>query len=144
MCWRVVERLVDSGAVGNVGDPNPFPEYSLRASEGSKNNLHHLAANNGKIKNQAEQPLSSKAEDGVSFKLVMQSAAVSRPILSIIRLAENGKEVAFRKDGGTIRDVKTGRTMEFERKHGVYVLRIWVRIGAQIGDVTDAGFARRA
>ncbi len=64
--------------------------------------------------------MSCKAEDGVSFKLAMQSAAVSRPILSVIRLAENGKEVAFRKDGGTIREVKTGRTMEFGRKHGVY------------------------
>ena len=74
----------------------------------------------------------------------MQSAAVSRPIISVIRLAENGKEVAFRKDGGTIRDIKTGRTVEFERKHGVYVLRIWVRTGAQAGVKTDAGFARRA
>ena len=74
----------------------------------------------------------------------MRSAAVSRPILSVIRLAENGKEVAFQKVGGTIRDVKTGRTMELERKHRVYVLRIWVRTGAQLGDVTDVGFARRA
>ena len=48
------------------------------------------------------------------------------------------------KHGETIRDIKTGRTMEFERKHGVNVLRIGVRTGAQIGDVTDVGFARRA
>ena len=108
---------MDSGAVDNVGDPKSFPEYSLRASEGSKNGLHYLAANNGKIKNQGEQLLSCLTADGVPFKLTMQSAAVSRPIISVIRLAENGKEVAFRKDGGTIRDIKTGRTVEFERKH---------------------------
>ena len=89
--WRVVELLVDSGAVDNVGDPKSCPEYSLRASEGSKNNLHYLAASNGKIKDQGEQLLSRKFEDGVPFKLTMQSAAVSRPILSVIRLAENGK-----------------------------------------------------
>ena len=74
----------------------------------------------------------------------MQSAAVSRPILSVIRLAESGKEVAFRKHGGTIRDSKTGRTTEFQRKHGVYVLRVWVRTGAQTGGNNESGFGRQA
>ena len=49
--WRYVELLVDSGAVDNVGDPRAFPEYKLRESDGSRNGLHYLAANNGKIKN---------------------------------------------------------------------------------------------
>ena len=40
----------------------------------------------------------------------MQSAAVSRPILSVMRLDEYGKEVTCREDGGTIRDRKTDRT----------------------------------
>ena len=132
------------GAVDHVGDPKSFPEYSLRANEGSRNGLHYLAADNGKIKNQGEQLLSCFTDDGVPFKLRTQSAAVSRPILSVIWSAENGKEVAFRKDGGTIRDIETGMTVEFERKHGVYVLRIWVRTGAQAGVKTDAGLARRA
>ena len=52
----------------------------------------------------------------------MQSAEVSRPILSVIRLTESGKEATFRKNGGTIRDPKTGMTTEFQRKHGVYIL----------------------
>ena len=50
--WRYVELLVDSGAVDNVGDPRAFPEYKLRESDGSRNGLHYLAANNGKIKNE--------------------------------------------------------------------------------------------
>ena len=115
--WRIVELMVDSGAVDNVGHPKLFPKYSLRASGGSKNRLHYLAANNGKTNIQGEQLLSCMTEDGVPFKLTIQSAAVSRPLLSAIRLAENGKEVAFRENGGSIRVIKTGRTMEFERKH---------------------------
>ena len=49
--WRYIELLVDSGAVDNVGDPRAFPEYKLRESDGSRNGLHYLAANHGKIKN---------------------------------------------------------------------------------------------
>ena len=50
--WRYIEVLVDSGAVDNVGDPRAFPEYRLRESDGSRNGLHYLAANNGNIKNE--------------------------------------------------------------------------------------------
>ena len=101
--WRYVELLVDSGAVDNVGDPRAFPEYKLRESEGSRNGLHYLAANNGKIKNEGELNLSCRSSDGIiGFKLKMQGAEVSRPILSVIRLTESGKDVIFKKNGGII------------------------------------------
>ena len=63
----------------------------------------------------------------------MQVAEVSRPILSVIRLTESGKDVTFRKNGGTIRDPKSGMTTDFARKHGVYILRMWVRTGKPFG-----------
>ncbi len=140
--WRYVELLADSGAVDNVGDPKSFPEYRLRESEGSRSGLHYLAANNGGIRNQGEQLLTCKSSEGIPFKLRMQSAEVSRPILSVIRLTESGKEVTFRKNGGTIRDPKTGMTTEFQRKHGVYVLRMWVRTEKQTGNNLESGSAR--
>ena len=43
--------------------------------------------------------------------------------LNVMPLAEYGKHVPFRHDGGTIRDRKTGRTTELQKKHGVYVLK---------------------
>ena len=49
--WIYIEVLVDSGAVDNIGDPRALPEYRLRESDGSRNGLHYLAANNGNIKN---------------------------------------------------------------------------------------------
>ena len=49
--WRLIELLVDSGAVDNVASPNLFPEYSIRQSEGSKKGLHYVIANNGSIPN---------------------------------------------------------------------------------------------
>ena len=141
--WRCVELLVDSGAVENVGNPKSFPEYTVPESEGSTRGLHYLAANNGKIRNEGGQHLSCLSYEGSPFQLRMQSAAVSRPILSVSKLAENGKEVSFRKDGGTIRDTRTGLETEFHRKHGVNVLRIWLKTGPNDGAQPAAGFARQ-
>ena len=139
--WRCVELLVDSGAVDNVADPRSLPEYRLRESEGSRSGLHYLAASNGMIKNQGEQLLTCRSHEGIPFKVRMQSAEVSRPILSVIRLMESGKEVIFRKNGGIIRDPKTKMSTEFERKHGVYILRMWVRTGKQASNNPESGFA---
>ena len=96
----------------------------------------------GGSKKQGEQLLTCRSHEGIPFKVRMQSAEVSRPIVSVIRLTESGKEVTFRKNGGTIRDPKTGMTTEVQRKHGVYVLRMWVRTGKPSGTDPESGFAR--
>ena len=139
-----MELLVDSGAVDNVGDPRAFPEYKLRESDGSRNGLHYLAANNGKIKNQGDIHLSCRSSEGIPFKLRMQGAEVSRPILSVVRLTESGKDVIFKNNGGIIRDTQTGSTATFRRRHGIYVMGRWVKTGPDSAGNPDLGFARRA
>ena len=80
------------------------------------------------------------------FKLTMQGAGVSRPILSVIHLTESGKDVMFKKNGGIIRDTQTGVTTTFRRKHGIYVMGEWVKTGPDNADHTgdsQSSFARR-
>ena len=76
----------------------------------------------------------------------MQGAEVSRPILSVIRLTEGGKDVIFKKHGGIIRDTQTGVTTTFQRNNGIYVMGVCVKTGpdsaARAGN-PKAGFARR-
>ena len=79
----------------------------------------------------------------------MRSATVPRPILSVIRFVESGNDVVFRQDGGTIKNRSSGREIQFERKHCVYVLKVWQRTGPAAKSKNDtaaasAGFARRA
>ena len=73
----------------------------------------------------------------------MQGSKVSRPILSVIRLTESGKDVIFKKKGGIIRDTETGVTTTFRRKHGIYVMGIWVKTGPENAGNPESGFARR-
>ena len=80
------------------------------------------------------------------FKLKMQGAEVSRPILSVIRLTESCKDVIFKKNGGIIRDTQSGVTTTFRRKHGIHVMGVWVKTGpdnaAHMGK-SKSGVARR-
>ena len=82
-------------------------------------------------------------------RLKMQSAAVSRPILSVNRFVESDNDVAFRQDGGTFKNRSSGRETHSERKHGVYVLKVWLRTSpaanGKSGDAAaSAGFSRQA
>ena len=90
--------------------------------------------------------MSCRSSDGIGFKLKMQGAEVSRPILSVIRLTESGKDVIFKKNGGIIRDTQTGVTTAFKRKNGIYVMGMCVKTGPGSAAHTEnpkAGFARR-
>jgi len=138
--WRCIELLVDSGAVDHVGDPREFPEYRLKPSAGSIAGLCYIAANKGRIANQGEQHLRLCSLDGCfGFNMKIQSAAVSRPILSVAKLVEHDNDVSFAKTGGTIRNFRTGQTTHLERKHGVYVLRAWLRTEPDPGNRPEAG-----
>ena len=144
--WRYVELLVDSGAVDNVGDPRAFPEYKLRESEGSRNGLHYLAANNGKIKNEGELNLSCRSSEWMPFQRKMHGAEVSRPILTVIRRTESGKDIISEKNGGYIRDTQRGVTTTFRRNSCIYVMGVWVKTGPDCAANTGnpkAGFAWR-
>ncbi len=66
-----------------------------------------------------------------------------RPILSVIRLTESGKDVIFKQNGGIIRDTQTGVTTTFRRKHGIYVMGIWASTGPENAGNLESGFARR-
>ena len=102
-----------------------------------------MAANNGKIKNQGELHLACRSSEGIPFKLRMQGAGVSRPILSVIRLAESGKDVIFKKNGWIIRDTQIGATTTFRRNNCIYIKGIWVKTGGDSAGNPESGFARR-
>ena len=94
-------------------------------------------------KNQGELHLSCRSSDGIPCKLGMQGAGVSRPILSVIRLTESGKEGIFKKNGGIIRDTQSGAAISFRRKHGIYVMGIWVKTGPDSAGNPASGIARQ-
>ena len=59
-------------------------------------------------------------------RMAFQVANVKRPLLDVSTLTRTGNAVAFTAGGGTITNRRTGRTISFSRKGGVYVLEVMV------------------
>ena len=139
--YRKVDCLVDSGAADSVANPGDFPESPVQESPGSKEGMCYYLADGSPVPNEGQQQVRAVTEEGIDIGTTFQSCKVSRPILSVSRMSEQGNEVHFEKEGGTIRNKATGRVTRFHRKGGVYVLTLWVRTNRQGGN--DPHFHRQ-
>ena len=75
------------------------------------------------------------------FRLKMQSAAVSRPIFSVLRIVENGDDVVFRNNGRATKNLAASHDTHVKRKHGVYTLRTWLRTKPEAKNEHDVAIA---
>ena len=125
--YKFTEIMVDSGAAEHVASPKDFPSHMISESEGSRRGIKYIAANGDKMPNVGEQKVKVYTGEGHLCGLRFQSVdKVTRPILSVPRLTETGHSCQFRKDGGTIVNLKTGQKTHFYRKGGVYVMGVWI------------------
>ena len=65
-------------------------------------------------------------DNGACTYAVFQVADVTRPLLSVARLCELGNRVLFGKNGGVIKNMRTGNETKFTRRDGIYTFVMWV------------------
>ena len=136
--------LVDSGAADHVIPGSEIPMVPIVDGECSKAGVHYTTADGGRIPNLGEQTLQLVTKTGQRVHTVFQVADVTRPILSVARLAEVGHQVRFHKNGGGIIHKQTGKEIVFERHRGVYVLEATVEFPMDSSRSREPGFARQA
>ena len=66
-----------------------------------------------------------ETEEGVPCMVDFQIADVSKPLMSVGKICDQGHEVVFRRDGGVIRSLYDGTETRFARDKGLYMLNIW-------------------
>ena len=93
-------------------------------SPGSLVGLHYLSASGGRIPNRGQQRLPIELGNGLRTHAIFQVADVSRPLVSVAKLAEAGKAVVFAYSGGVSRDLESGVDTPFERRGGIYIFKI--------------------
>ena len=64
--------------------------------------------------------------DGNDVAIQWNHMRVKCPILSVLRLTQDGNEVVIRSDGGDIINTKTGKKLKFFQHNGVYYIKIKV------------------
>ena len=74
--------------------------------------------------NRGQQRLPIKLGNGVRTRAIFQVADVSRPLVSVAKLAEAGKAVIFGWSGAAVGDLESGVDTPFERRDGIYIVEI--------------------
>ena len=138
---------MDSGA-GNSVMPRRMviKKDEIRESEGSKNGIHYVAANNGRIPNEGEYDLKFNTVEGHEQWLTFQIAEVNKALCSISSLVDEGYKIVFDKNTKTDQDTsymihkETGVITRFRRARNVWVLDAFVDVE---NNNISQGFRRR-
>ena len=124
--WEDIEFEValDSGSVVHVCASEDAPGYSLDESMGSKRGQNFLMGDGGKVPNQGQKALNLSGTTA-DLKSVFQIAKVTRPLMSVGKICDEGFEVRFYKAHASILDKSGKEICKFERQAGgLYVAKL--------------------
>jgi hypothetical protein len=122
---KIIEAVVDSGAVHSVAPPGLFPG-KVCPSPWSRAGRGYRAANGTGIKNLGQVNVPFATAEGYRCKVPFQVAEVEQPLLSVAHLAAAGNVVELGHTAGSIKNTSTGRSIALERRGGVYILKMFI------------------
>ena len=96
-------------------------------SEASKNNRHFIGAGGDRIRNHGMTDLNLTNEDGGKMHSHFQVADVTRMLMSVSQICDNGCEVRFNAKQGWITDSRGKTVGVFKRSGGLYVAEMTLR-----------------
>ena len=128
------EVALDSGAVVHVCAPEDCPGYLLAESPGSKQGQRFLMGDGGTIANLGQKRL-HLSDDDRDLCSVFQIAAVTRPLMSVGKICDEGHNITFDATQAVVRDQNGAELCKFHRTPGgLYVAKMRLR--------NPAGFPR--
>ena len=137
--WEEMEFEValDSGSVVHVCALTDCPGYRLGESPGSRRKQVFMMGDGGEIPNLGETQLNlSDNEVGRDIQSVFQIAAVTRPLMSVGVICDQGHNVTFNKVMAVVHGEDGNEICRFHRDSGgLYVAKLKSR--------SPAGFGRR-
>ena len=122
---RIVEAVVDSGAVHSVTPPGLFPGKVV-PSPWSRAGRGYRAANGTAIKNLGQIDVPFATAEGHRCKMALQVAEVEQPLLSVSQLTSAGNFVQLGDSDGKVVNLITGRSIALERRGGVYIMKMFI------------------
>ena len=129
--WMDVEFEValDSGSIVHVCRDSDSPGYELSHSEGSKRGRCFLVGNGGKMPELGQKKLRLEVpQEGDQMGLiasVFQIAQVSRPLMSVGQICDEGHDVSFTATTATVKNQNGKVICEFVRNDGgLYIAKM--------------------
>lgn len=132
--WQDLEFEValDSGCTDNVCHPGDVPRYPVEESLGSRHKQGFLVGNGARVPNEGQAHFSLQTADpeqhGITtiFQIAEVSRPlVSRPLMSVGRLGDNGMQVVFDKDRARVVAPDGSVACVFQRHDGgLYICKL--------------------
>ena len=133
--WEDIEFEValDSGSVVHVCAPSDIPGYLVEDSAGSRRGQEFLMGDGGTIPNLGQSQLNLSDQDR-DLQSVFQIAAVTRPLMSVGRICDQGHSITFNAVMAVVHAADGSELCKFERKPGgLYVAKLKLRNPASFG-----------
>ena len=133
--WADIEFEValDSGAVVHVCAPADCPGYSLEQSPGSRRGQEFLMGDGGVIPNLGQKRL-NLSDTKADMQSVFQIAAVTRPLMSVGKICDEGHTVTFSDAMAVVHNKEGEELCKFHRSNGgLYVAKLKLRSPAGFG-----------
>ena len=136
--WMEVEFEValDSGSIVHICSSEDAPGYLLQESPGSKRGQKFIVGDGGVMANLGEMTLNlAEPKAGNEFSSTFQIAKVTRPLMSVGKICDEGYKVIFdRKVARIINEADGSEICQFHRQdNGLYTAKLRLK----------APFARR-
>ena len=114
------EVALDSGSQEHVCDEDDCPGYLTCPSPGSECGQCFIVGDGGKLENQGQRHLNMQpfSNSSVSMASCFQIARVTRPLMSVGKMCDNGLTVTFDDKKAVVRDAKGMEVCVFERQPG--------------------------
>ena len=124
-----IEIALDSGCSDHVMDVEECaPGYQIVESPGSKRGGGFIVGNGERVLNEGQSSLllesSSRLGGTQQFNSVLQAARISRPLMSVSKICQNGFKCVFNEDEAQVLDAQNRVACVFAKKGGLYVTRM--------------------
>ena len=113
------------------------PDYCVFQSAGSRRKQNFIVGNGNKVPNRGAVHLNLDAEVGGqtnSLKSVFQMAAITRQLISVRRITDQGLVCIFDRERALVKNQDGKVVCEFTRKGGLYVTEMTLEKSSAEGD----------
>ena len=125
----IIQITLDSGCVEHVMCLEDAPGYdgAVTQSAGSLRKQNFLVGNGQALPNQGEMKLNMESHDGIPLSSVFQVAGVTRPLMSVGRVCDQGMKCVFDKEKAVVIAPDGREVCCFERRGGLYVASLTLK-----------------
>ena len=121
-----IELTLDSGCCDHVADLADMPGYAcvLGPSPASRQKRNFIVGNGEKLPNEGQVLVNMETDDDIVIKSTFQVAGVSRPLMSVSKICDQGLFCSFDALEARITNADGKVVCKFKRDGGLYTCQM--------------------